>query len=853
MSGRAMARTATVALLLLLLSAGVSAHYEFIHYITSEGRLVSVPEKFDLRALIDKTLYYFVPSQGPSAVAPGDSYPAILSQIRLAASAWDGVATSDLRLKFGGFSAPGVTQATPGVDVLFGEVPPGLVALGGPTTRSTMVTRESGSFVPVTRSVLVLQQDLSQRPSYSEAFFLTVVHELGHALGLQHTLTSAVMSTSATRSTTKADPLAADDIAGISTLYPSAGFAAKTGTISGRVTLNGQAEHLASVVAIKPAGDAVSALTDADGYYRITGLPPGQYYLYAHPLPPGVQSGLGPADVVLPIGSDGNPVPAGPLFSTVFYPNSGTAEASTVIPVTAGSAFTGYDFSVQPRDRLDVYGVTTFSFPGSFAVNPAFLSFYGSRAFLVAAGAGLTANGQATPGLTARMIGGASSVQEGGVFAYGPAPFYLQVNVGHSPFAGPGLRHLVFGLNGDSYVLPSAVHVVSSQPPSVASVTAASDGQGNSAAVLKGSNFVSSTRILFDGLQARVLGLDPTNGDLTVVPPPGASGHSATVTALDLDGQSSLFLDSAPPAYAYGQVPVPSISVTPAYLPAGTEGMVEINGVNTSFTDGYTFAGFGSSDVAVGKLWVLSPTRLWANVRVADGAQPATLPATVISGFQAANAANSLQIQAAQIGLAVLNPTLINPVTGQPSVYAGGQASLSVSNLPAVDPAAVGVAVGGYPAQVLQVKDGAIVFHMPDGLGVGPATLSVTFGAAPVPQPNTIVVDIDPLPPVIQSVSAYGIIPIGPNWPAFSGVYLSMAVSGLADPDIVAHPERLQLTLGGIAHSVFKVIQSAIDPNVCFVIFVVSEEVSPGDSVPLVIAIDRRVSQPFAIPVVAER
>ena len=48
----------------------------------------------------------------------------------------------------------------------------------------------------------------------------------GHALGLQHTLTSSVMSTSITRTTSKAKPLTADDIAGISLLYPSRTFLA---------------------------------------------------------------------------------------------------------------------------------------------------------------------------------------------------------------------------------------------------------------------------------------------------------------------------------------------------------------------------------------------------------------------------------------------------------------------------------------------------------------------------------------------------------------------------------------------------------------------------------------------------
>jgi len=82
------------------------------------------------------------------------------------------------------------------------------------------------------------------------------------------------MSPEKTRSTTRALPLATDDVAGISLLYPKVGLAARTARIAGRVTLDGQGVHLASVVALDTGGSAVSALTSPDGYYEITGLPP---------------------------------------------------------------------------------------------------------------------------------------------------------------------------------------------------------------------------------------------------------------------------------------------------------------------------------------------------------------------------------------------------------------------------------------------------------------------------------------------------------------------------------------------------------------------------------------------------
>ncbi len=80
--------------------------------------------------------------------------------------------------------------------------------------------------------------------------------------------------------------LRADDIAGISDLYPAAGFARRTGSISGKVTKNGAGVLGAHIVAFNPrTGKLVGGFSlEDDGSFVIAGLDPGPQVLRAEPL-----------------------------------------------------------------------------------------------------------------------------------------------------------------------------------------------------------------------------------------------------------------------------------------------------------------------------------------------------------------------------------------------------------------------------------------------------------------------------------------------------------------------------------------------------------------------------------------
>jgi len=287
------------------------------------------------------------------------------------------------------------------------------------------------------------------------------------------------------------------------------------------------------------------------------------------------------------------------------------------------------------------------------------------------------------------------------------------------------------------------------------------------------------------------------------------------------------------------------VAISPAFLPAGSEAMIEITGVNTSFTTGQTLAGFGSSDVVVRRLWAIGPTRLLANVHIAAQAQEGTLlPLTVVSGFQVATQPDALRIGAPQPGTPVLDPTLVNPATSQPSIYAGGSAALTVSNLPpGTDASTVNLTLDNLPANITAVEERRIVFEAPGSLSVGTAVLRLTVGGIPV-QP--IVVAIDPPPPVVKAVSAYYFYAdIGPLHPAFLGQELWVTVTGLAEPN----PELVSISLGGVTLTPSQVVPAKTDPNTSIVMFQVPPTLQTGDSVPLTVAVGYRVSQPVSIPV----
>jgi hypothetical protein len=225
----------------------------------------------------------------------------------------------------------------------------------------------------------------------------------------------------------------------------------------------------------------------------------------------------------------------------------------------------------------------------------------------------LDQNNNLVPGLSVNLLG--STAQVTGLRAFAPGNPYVALDV-MPGLAASGPQHLFFNTPGNLYVRPSAFQVVESPPPTVSALGPANGGTG---VAISGQNFNAGTQVLFDGLPAAI---QSQSGNILIVTPPFApAGYTAAVAAFNPDGQSSLLLNPTSPAtYTYPSganwtVPAnPSLIVSPGVIPAGGAVTVDVTATNSNFQKGVTTVGFGTSDVIVGSINVLSANHLTVSV-----------------------------------------------------------------------------------------------------------------------------------------------------------------------------------------------------------------------------------------------
>jgi len=273
-------------------------------------------------------------------------------------------------------------------------------------------------------------------------------------------------------------------------------------------------------------------------------------------------------------------------------------------------------------------------------------------------------------------------------------------------------------------------------------------------------------------------------------------------------------------------------------LPSGIAGvpytaMVDITGANTRFADGQVTVGFGTSDVTVSRVWVLSPTHLIANVVVASGAAVGSSEISVISGFNVMTAPSPFQIQPPNPSLPIIG-TIVNAATAQQTLFPGGFASIYGLNL-AATPTSVQATLNGTPVAIQFASAGQVNFFVPANFPIGPAVLNLNTGASSI----GIAVMVGNPPVVIQGIA-------NPNGAvdathfASPGDTLAVQLSGL-DPTVVSNPGRVQATVSGLSMPVIQVAGGQIQ-------FTLTQSFGSAQ-VPVVVLVDGSASAAFTIAV----
>lgn len=842
-------RVLSMAAALTALSSIASGYYHFVYFSGRSRPFNPINLQFDLTQLTNNTVYYFISDQGPNVFVNGDSFTAVISELQLAAQAWNGVSSSQIKLAYGGLENSATQQSAPGIDVVFtDQIPAGILAQTKVTTYANVSFISNNTpFLPILRSQIQLQRNLTitvpQQASFYDSSFTTMVHEFGHSLGLQHTETSACMSTYITRSTTKSIPLAADDMAGISLLYPAPGYLAGTGSISGQVILNGGGVNLASVVALSPTtGVAISNLTNPDGSYRIDAIPPGNYLLYVHPLPPAAQGEFGPDAIVLPQDATQTPFQANTGFVTQFFPGTRDWTQAVGIPVSPSNTVSYMNFNVQGSAGPVIYGMQlSGGVNGAVEASP-MLEINGSYSLEFTA-PGTTVGTQLAPGLNVSAIGNQAAAYV--IPAY--TKFYTQYQgrnyvsmaVYTNSVQSTTPVALAITVANDLYVLPAAFYVVPSGPPTLTSLSPGTDQYGNGTLTVNGASLSQATQFVFDGTPATVISANG-DGSFTLAAPPAPGPYSSSVEALNPDGQTSgqAIVFGNPPQYPYNYANPAQIQVSPPSVLPGTDTVIQINGNNTNFNN-QTVVGFGSSDIVIKQIFVINPGLLQVNVSVNPQAPPTATTVTVTTGLQTATETLYMQILAANPNQISLHAPVINAVTGLAGVPAGGQAIINATGLPQ-NLTGWTLTIGNQLVTPTLVN-GQLQVTVPNGLTPGPVPVPVQLASPSGATIPPIAMKIDAAAPLIVGVSSVSGGSISATQPAHPGDTLILNVAGLSDGFTPLTLSNMFASVGGVTVPVVQV-----NPQVEIQLPL---SVPTGTSVPLYFGVGTRLSSAFSLNV----
>ena len=284
-------RTMAVVLALLVFAQAQPAQAYLKFGVTVGGKNISLK-------WAQSPVRYFISNQGVPGVTAAD----LQAAVGRAFTSWQSVPTASITYQFAG-----LTAAVPGDD-------DGLSTIGFQSHPELDRVLASTNFLIDGATGALVESDIFFNASFpwsvapnGEAgkydLESIALHEIGHLSGLGHSAlgetqlmadggrtvlgSEAIMFPIAfTPGSVAGRTLRADDIAGISDLYPDGDFNQVDGSISGRVMKDGQPVFGAHVVAFDPAsGTLVGNFTlNTQGQFSMAGLSPGLHLLRVEPL-----------------------------------------------------------------------------------------------------------------------------------------------------------------------------------------------------------------------------------------------------------------------------------------------------------------------------------------------------------------------------------------------------------------------------------------------------------------------------------------------------------------------------------------------------------------------------------------
>jgi hypothetical protein len=297
--------------------------------------------------------------------------------------------------------------------------------------------------------------DFSDKANLSYFVEATVLHELGHTLGLDHaSIGGATMLAAGQAGIDPQTGLSVDEVAFARATYPRTNVLAGLGQLRGQVTKNGSAVFGAVVVVEDSLGNLLgSTLTRANGSYQMPALPPGSVKVRVCPLDPAN------AFYFLIRGIDINTDPAFKNVDPTFLPTTNslttlTAGGTNVLDFALTSASPAFRITVMRDVTTSSNNYTIVSLPGSLYPGQ-------SNRFM-----GVFSTDLPTNGATVTITGDGLTI---GPLTYSPGDLFPELNgiswpISVASNATPGLRSVIVSKGTDVAYANGFLEIVPNNP-----------------------------------------------------------------------------------------------------------------------------------------------------------------------------------------------------------------------------------------------------------------------------------------------------------------------------------------------------------------------------------------------------